>query len=92
MKGPKGTELFQMQLCGPPRLEKPAGIWSLAADQIAKVVSFPFSVQTSKLARSVNDPSQWHAGRRAGGTREGHRLPLKAGLYSLSMRPNSVVC
>lgn len=37
-------------------MEKPAGIWSLAADQVAKVVSFPFSVQTLKSARICGWP------------------------------------
>lgn len=37
-------------------MEKPAGIWSLAADQVTKVVSFPFSVQTLKSARICGWP------------------------------------
>lgn len=56
MKGPKGTELFQSQLWGPPRLEKPEGNWSLAADRVTKAVSFLFSVQTLKSARICGWP------------------------------------
>lgn len=56
MKEPKGTELFQSQLWGPPRLEKPVGNWSLAALWVTKAVSFLFSVQTLKSARICGWP------------------------------------
>lgn len=56
MKEPKGTELFQTQLWGPPRLEKPVGNWSLAADQVTKAVSFLSSVQALKSARICGWP------------------------------------